>query len=107
MNHPLEAETGTGPVQLTESERHQLLGDERRRVTLDALRRVNAPITLDELAEIVAQRESGEMIPTDEAKTLVAITLHHVHLPKLTDCRVIDYDPETMRVETCRSLPPR
>jgi hypothetical protein len=102
MNHVRD--TGGGMYRridrLTESEYHELLAVERRRTALDILASANAPVTLEELAATVAERESGPDIPDEATIERVAITLHHNHLPKMADVGAIDYDPDTPRVES-------
>lgn len=73
-----------------------LLRNERRRATA---RRVAAlapgeRLDLPDLARAVASEESGvapEAVPTDHRRT-VRIALYQVHLPKLADAGVVDYD---------------
>lgn len=63
------------------------LESEDRRQTLDLLAR-NGEMTLGELAQGLCV--GGEKRDREQLK----IRLHHVHLPKLADDEVIDYDPE-------------
>jgi len=53
-------------------------------------------MALTDLADRVAERESDG----DDCET-VAIALHHVHLPKLAEGGVIDYDPRSETVRYC------
>lgn len=86
---------------LTESEHHELFTAERRRTTLDILGESTGSMKLEDLAATVAERENGGDVVEDGAVERVAGTLHHVHLPKMDDLGVIDYDPDTSRVELC------
>lgn len=54
----------------------------------------NRTVPLDELtAHLVADREPPGDEPTDgQPDERVRLALHHVHLPKLDDVDVIDYD---------------
>jgi hypothetical protein len=90
-------------IDLTEEERYDLLAAERRRAVLAVLAERGAPTTLDELAAAVATREDGETGATDR----LAVSLHHVHLPRMDDLGVLDYDPADNRVETVRTLSKR
>lgn len=103
MNHITHNGGGTyrGMEQLTESEYHELLAVERRRTTLDVLESSNSPVELEELAAMVAEREINVGVPDEATVERVAITLHHSHLPKMADVGVIDYDPDSSRVESC------
>lgn len=85
--------TDSGPVELSERDRHLLLAVERRRVTLDVLTNRSAPLSLDDLANDVAEREVSDCVATAESVGRVAVSLHHQHLPKLADFGVVDYDP--------------
>lgn len=91
---------------LTESEHHALLAAKRRRVALDVLRSANAPIDLEDLSTIVATREPETDATDAETVERVAITLHHNHLPKMTDLGIIDYDADSNRIVSCRLSAP-
>lgn len=83
---------------LPESERHRVLASERRRLILDVLAERSTPVDLADLAAAVATRESdGE---TDGDVDRVALTLHHVHLPKMAAHGVVGYDPDAGRIES-------
>ena len=71
------------------------------RAVLDVLADRTAPVDVEDLAVAVAERETDEGGAVEE----VMLTLHHTHLPMLTDFGVIDYDPEGTRVEVCRRRP--
>lgn len=65
----------------------------RRGAVLTILESRNAPQRRDDLAREVAAREAdGE--PSTEVVEEVQVTLHHVHLPKLDDAGLIDYDAD-------------
>lgn len=84
---------------LTESDRHRLLADGRRRLLLEELETQPMPVGLNEAAAAVAQREANGADPA-ELRQGIAIALHHNHLPRMTDLGVIDYDPETRQIRT-------
>ena len=86
--------------ELTESEYHELLSVDRRRITLDILAGSTAPVDLKGLAAAVAEHESDLGVPDEATVERVAISLHHTHLPKMAHLGVIDYDPNTSRVES-------
>lgn len=79
---------------LTETERHTLLRDERRRLTLDVLAERPATVDLSEVAAEVAAREDG-CAAGEEAVSQIEVALHHTHLPKMDELGVLSYQPET------------
>ncbi|WP_135302749.1 DUF7344 domain-containing protein [Haloarcula amylovorans] len=92
-----DSETGVLP----DADSVELLASRRRRTLLGLL--IDAERTdhsLESLATAIAQteRESGlGAIPSHR----VAVSLYHVHLPKLDAAGVLDYDRETNRVRYC------
>lgn len=89
-----------GIERLTESERYRLLADEQRRAAIDALAGRTGPVELDDLASAVAARKTDVEPVDDVVVERIAVTLHHVHLPKMSDLGVVDYDPDTTRIES-------
>lgn len=83
---------------LTEEERCELLADERRRLTMSVLSGRSGALQLDELATAVAEREVTANRVTEDVVERVTVALHHVHLPKLSESGVVDYEPECQRV---------
>ena len=69
----------------------ELLADERRREALYALYRREDPVPVADLAEEVA---SAVAVGPEH----VANSLHHVHLPKLADAGIVEYDVEAKTV---------
>ncbi|WP_459193122.1 DUF7344 domain-containing protein [Halosimplex sp. J119] len=90
---------------LTTEERFDLLADERRRRALAALAERSAPIDLEPLAEAVADRETDGTAPSADEIERVAVSLHHVHLPRAADLGVLEYDAEETRVEHVETIP--
>lgn len=73
-----------------------LLSNERRRHVLQRLRTVEEPITVTELAELVAATEN-DVAPdelTDKQRKRVYVSLYQTHVPKLADAGVVDYDED-------------
>ncbi len=69
-----------------------LAADRRRRQALHHLRHeTNGQTTIDDLIDALSDSESG---PHDQQidREELAIQLHHVHLPKLTEVGVVDFD---------------
>ncbi|MDG5778334.1 hypothetical protein QA599_17935 [Haloarculaceae archaeon H-GB1-1] len=97
--------TDAGTVDLSTSDRYEVLAAERRRVTLDILAERATPVDLENLATAVTEREADAERDDGETVEQVAISLHHNHLPKMADFGAIDYDPEATRVESCSFRP--
>lgn len=92
-----------GTAGLTETERHRLLVAERRRAVLDVLAEWTPPVELDDLVEAIADCEDDAALPRSELERRVAISLHHNHLPMMTDVGVVRYDPASNRIESTPS----
>jgi len=81
------------------------VADEHRRGILNALD--NAPdntLDYDALVDRVADQirdEDAEGV-SDERRQRVRIALHHTHLPKLEEARMIDYEADTGQVRLVR-----
>lgn len=83
---------------LTETERHTLLRDERRRLVLDVLADRPATASLSEVAATVAAREDGCDADDEASVRRVAVALHHTHLPKMEELGVLSYQPQTHHI---------
>lgn len=82
-----------------------LLSDRRRRSVVAALSERTAPVPLQELAATVAARDTeteADDAPA-ESKEIVGMDLHHVHLPKLAEHDIVDYDREANLVTSVRT----
>lgn len=82
----------------------ELLSNERRRYALYYLKQENRPVSVDELAETIAEWESdsGEGDPMEH----VEIELAHIHLPKATEVDFVEYNPDAGLVEV-QGPPPK
>lgn len=85
-------------IDLTSSERHELLEADRRRYVLAVLSDRREPLDLTDLAVAVAQREPGVAEDDPDDVQALATTLHHIHLPKLAEAGIVDYEPDTNRI---------
>lgn len=83
---------------LTETECHALLRDERRRLVLDVLAERQDAVGLSEVAEAVATRQDGCDATDGETVHRIEVDLHHAHLPKMEELGALDYRPETHEV---------
>ncbi|WP_331233248.1 DUF7344 domain-containing protein [Natronorarus salvus] len=70
------------------------LATERRRSIVRCLADHGSPLTLDVLADVLASAEhsAGTERPNSEAVDEVYTSLYHVHLPKLADAGIVEYD---------------
>ena len=91
----------------TDSDRMRLLASNRRRVLLDVVEDRSMPVSLDTLAAAVGEAEGDAAGLGTEAIDLIAITLHHNHLPRLADAGVLDYDPTSNHVTSVGGPPTR
>ena len=78
------------------------VADEHRRATLGALDNASEKtLKYDVLVDRVADRVQDEDAKreSDEHRQRVRIALHHTHLPKLEEARIIDYEAKTGHVQ--------
>ena len=79
-----------------------LFSDERRRdLCLHVVRSEKTTFSLEELVDRMSERDSKA--GSEAGRTRVAAELHHVHLPRLDDAGLVEYDTETgtIRCEDC------
>lgn len=84
-------------VDLSESDRHRLLSNARRRRTLDHLAERALPLPLDDLAADLAAAETNRDVEQ------VKISLHHHHLPMMDAMGVISYHADSHTVRRAAS----
>ncbi|WP_066416300.1 DUF7344 domain-containing protein [Halorubrum aethiopicum] len=92
---------------LPETEIHDLLRNERRCQTIKHLQDTVGTTTLRELAETIAEHETGESPPPKNVRNSVYNSLHQTHLPKLDRRGIVEYesDRKTIRLaEDARSV---
>ncbi|SMO50709.1 DUF7344 domain-containing protein [Halorubrum cibi] len=85
---------------LPETEIHDLLRNERRCQTIKHLQDTVGTTTLRELAETIAEHETGESPPPKNVRNSVYNSLHQTHLPKLDRRGIVEYesDRKTIRL---------
>lgn len=74
-----------------------ILSDQRRRRIIDCLREYRNPMALSDLADEVAVREYDTRIteiPAEKVKQIYT-SLYHVHVPKMEDAGLVEYDQDT------------
>lgn len=89
---------------LTEEEIHHVLSNERRRLVLESLREERNPITSRDLAEKIAEFESGETPAPRNIRQSAYVSLHQTHLPKLDDLGIVEYDTQAKEVEISNGI---
>lgn len=74
----------------------ELLADRRRRQLLHQLRdSEDNAATVSEVADALLETESDAEEDEELARRRLTVDLSHNHLPKLTDARIVDYDPRS------------
>ncbi|ELZ94246.1 hypothetical protein C440_11513 [Haloferax mucosum ATCC BAA-1512] len=86
------SESGSADRTLDEADIHDVLRNERRRLTLERLRDSDGTESVGDLAEHIAEVESGESPPPKNVRQSVYISLHQTHLPKLDTLHIVAYD---------------
>ena len=79
-----------------------LLASDERRALLTSLLEANRGMFVEELVDSVATRMDSADEESDQQA--LAISLHHVHLPKLAEADVIEWDREHDHVEPTAAL---
>ena len=91
------------PLGLSRAERLELLASKRRQTLLELLATsVDDVHTLESLATAITQTEQGADLGAHPARR-VCLFLRHVHLPKLDDADIVEFDPQRNLVECTRS----
>ena len=81
---------------------YKLLADHRRRVLLQCLRNTDASLSVSALVTELTQGDGREPSERDVA---TEIAVHHIHLPKLADAGVVEYDQSAQ--QATYSAPPQ
>ena len=84
---------------LAETEIHDLLRNDRRRMVITHMQRTIGRATLRELAEAIAEAETGESPPPRNIRESVYNSLHQTHLPKLDKGGIVDYDSDRKTIQ--------
>jgi hypothetical protein len=78
---------------------HEILQNDRRRATIEVLRDRLGQVSLRDLAETIAERETGQSPPPRNARESVHNSLHQFHLPKLDEQGVVTYDRDRKTIK--------
>jgi hypothetical protein len=91
-------ERPVGDVSLSLDTTLEILANRDRRAIIDYLRdESNHTATIDELANYLVSRKA-EQATEHPGHDHVQTTLHHIHVPKLVDAGVIDYDARNQEI---------
>jgi hypothetical protein len=88
---------------------HDVLRNDRRRLTLQYLKECLEPIEVRELSEHVAALEVGESPPPRNIRQSVYNALNQTHLPKLDEAGLVNFDTDRKIVsmrEAAREITP-
>ena len=83
---------------LEASQIHDILRNDRRRLAIKCLRENSGMLTVRDLSEDVATRETGESPAPRDKRRSVYVSLHQTHLPKLNDLGIVSYDTDSKEV---------
>lgn len=89
MNDSDDSQAADAQTQDTTTVRAQ-----RHRHVIRVVSNREAPIAVTDIAEAIASRESGTDGGPADRYVGVASLLHHVHLPKLSEAGLVEYDPD-------------
>jgi len=77
---------------------HDILRNDRRRLAIKCLRERGDSMSVRDLSEQVAARETGESPAPRDKRRSVYVSLHQTHLPKLDDLGIVEYDTDAKEV---------
>ncbi|WP_217468211.1 helix-turn-helix domain-containing protein [Haloterrigena gelatinilytica] len=83
-----------------------LLSHPKRRAVVRLLLNQDRALTLRDLRNEIVEREEGiEITEADESQTRqTLVSLHHAHIPKLTEAGVVTYDKDRQIVEPTEKI---
>ncbi|ADQ66938.1 hypothetical protein GL213_06765 [Halogeometricum borinquense] len=90
--------TRDGASGLDQSDIHDVLRNDRRRLVLERLRSSEGAEAVADLAEHIGSVESGESPPPRNVRQSVYVSLHQTHLPKLDELGIVTYDSDDKTV---------
>lgn len=85
-------------VDMTPTQVHECLSSDRREFTIELIDEM-APTTAGELADEMLRRREGDGVGHSDDRKKYYVGNVQVHLPKLDDWNVIEYDPDSKHVD--------
>ena len=82
----------------------EILSSERRRLAIEFLRDSDGRVEVNDIAEYIAEEETGESPPPKDSRKTVYVSLHQTHLPKMDDLNIVSYDTDTKEVSLDESF---
>ena len=89
---------------LSTQEIHTVLSNSRRREVIELLRNNGDGMAARELAERIAELESGESPAPRNKRQSAYVALQQTHLPKLDSLGIVDYDSQSKHVRLRESV---
>lgn len=77
---------------------YEILSSERRRHAIDFLQASENGVEVSDIAEYIAEKETGESPPPKDSRKTVYVSLHQTHLPKMDDLDIVNYDTDSKEV---------
>mgnify|MGYP000445082495 CR=1 FL=1 len=91
---------------LTQDTAYELLSNKRRRFVISRLRGAEGTVSIHELAEELAawENEIPESELSDKQIKRLYVSLYQIHVPKLAEAGLVDYDKESGDVRLTSSV---
>lgn len=80
---------------LTRGEIHDVLRSDRRRMTIEELKKRDGSATIRDLSEVVAARETEQDPPPEKNRQSVYVSLYQTHVPKLEKLGILEHDQDS------------
>lgn len=82
-----------------------VLSERRRRRIIEEVLQRDDRAAVDDVVETVVEREMNGHDDREDLRSQVTVSLHHVHLPKLNEAGLIDYDPSVETIGMTDTTP--
>jgi len=101
-----DPDDGTGEVDVSENALFEVLANRRRRYAIHMIERDGGPIELGAMAERIAAWENDQRLAevTSTERKRVYTALQQLHLPKMDEVGVVEFDKDRGTVEPTEAL---